>query len=236
MKFLKHIGWLLLFAACNKPDIFIPLNDNSGLTDINNLSQIYIFFDIDQDGDTLSDMHKNQIISTTHFVVHIDRRLPVKSIINDLEWLHRKRHKKTIHYRPGFHLYFSHVDTLTGKMRLNPFDSLEILSPFYQSREYVKRYSETYANQTLLHADYDGKYFRIDSLQFAYPTQKERIRHIIYRWCPPDRPCEIFLNVNYNITYDRYNDVYGFLVNLDSTRVRLCHKQFWYNPREIETP
>jgi len=236
MKFLKYAWVILWLAACNKPDIFLPVNDNPGLTDVNNLSQIYIFFKTDEKGDTLSDMHKNQIISTTHFVVHIDRRLPVKTIINDLDWLHKKRHKKSVHSRPGFHLYFSHVDSVHQKIRLNAFDSLEVLSPFYYSGEYVERYKNSYSGQHLLHADFDGRNFRLDTLTFSYPADKARIKDTIYKRCPPADPCRLFLNVDYRIPYDRYNDVYGFLVNLDSSRVRVNHKQFWYNPDEIKRP
>ena len=236
MKFLKYTWIILGLAACNKPGIFLPLNDNPGASDINNLSQVYIFFKTDKDGDTIADMHKNQIITTTHFVVHIDRRLPVKTLINDLDWLYKKRHKKSIHSRPGFHLYFSHVDTFHQKLRLNPFDSLQIMSPFYYSRQYVARYKNSYSGKHILHVDYDGKIFHLDTLQFRYPGEKKRIKETIYRHCPPTHPCRLFLNINYHIDYNRYNDIYGFLVNLDSSRVRLNHKQFWYNPDEIEKP
>jgi len=236
MKFFKYVFLFFLaavFSRCKKPDIYLPMNDNPGVTGINNLSQIYIFLKTDG-GDTLSDMHKNQIISTTHFVVHIDRRLPVKTLINDLDWLHRKRHKKSIHSRPGFHLYFSHIDTVHNKLRLNPFDSLEILSPFYRSPDYVKRYNNSYRGQHLIHTDFDGRILRIDTVEIPFPDEKKHARETLYRLCPPGNPCKLFLNVNYNVSYGRYNDIYGFLVNLDSGRVRLAHKQFWYNPAELQ--
>ncbi|NPA43799.1 MAG: hypothetical protein GXO27_07210 [Chlorobi bacterium] len=236
MKFSKAAFFLfipLVFSACRKPDIYIPLNDNPGVTGINNLSQVYVFFKT-REGDTLADMHKNQIISSTHYVVHIDRRLPLHTLINHLEWLHQKRHKKTIHYRPGFHLYFSHIDTVNRVMRLNPFDSLEVLSPFYDSRSYAAKYPKTYGRMRVLHLDYDGDTLRVDTLAFPYPGAKARIREAVYALCPEGAPCLMFLNADYRMTYDRYNALYGFLVNLDSTRVRLAHKQFWYNPAELK--
>jgi hypothetical protein len=234
MKFYLSVLSVLLLFSCSNPDIYIPVNDNPGQTDVNNLSQVYVFFQTDDTGDTLSDMHKNQIISSTHFVVHIDRRLPLKTIITDLEWLHKKRHKKSIHNVPGMHLFFSHVDSVSNKIRLNVFDSLQIMYPFYYSKEYVKKYPKSYAGLHLLHLDLMPGKLVVSDTVFDFPKHKNRLANYIYKQTADSTPTRIVLNADYNVSYDRYNDLYGFLVNLDSNRVRLMHKQFWYNPGELK--
>jgi hypothetical protein len=234
MKLYRFILFLFLLSACSKPKIYIPVNNNDGQTDVNDLSQVYIFFKTGKQGDTLADMHKNQIITTTHFVVHIDRRLPVKTLIPSLEWLHKKRHKKSIHYKPGFHLFFSHLDTIRQKIRLNVFDSLEIAYPFYLSPSYIKKFPKTYGNIHPVHLYLEPGNVRLDSVKFAFPLNKKLLKNRIYQSLYSAGKNLLFLNVNYNVSYDRYNDLYGFLVNLDSSRIRLAHKQFWYNPDDLK--
>ncbi len=234
MRHIIIILILLFIVSCSKPDIYLPRNDNTGLTGINNLSQVYIFFKINKDGDTISDMHKNQIITSTHFVVHIDRRLSIKNLIHDLEWLHKKRFKKSIHYVPGMHLFFSHIDTVHDKLRLVKFDSLEILSPFYFSTRYVKKYPKNYAGLNIIHLNLQRDGLRLENKIYSFPLNKPTIAKEIYRLCNKNRPNYIMLNVDYYTKYERYNDVYGFLVNLDSAKVKLAHKQFWYNPSELK--
>ncbi len=233
---MKYPFLVLLFPvlvwACSKPDIYIPVNDNKGPTGINDLSQVYIFFQVNNNGDTVSDMHKNQIISSTHFVVHIDRRLPVRTLINDLNWLYRKRHKKSIHNVPGKHLFFSHVDSVSNRIRLNPFDSLQIISPFYRSGSYVKKNNKSFEGKHLIHTDLTPEHFVVAGRAFRFPEQKSGIASYLYRLTGQSKSY-IALNVNYHVRYERYNDLYGFLVHLDSNRVVLLHEQFWYNPKEL---
>ncbi len=233
MKFFYTLLWGLLFFSCSKPDIFLPVNDNPGQSGVKNISQVYIFFKTNRNGDTISEMHKNQIISATHYVVHIDRRLPVKYIISDLEWLHEKRHRKSIHNIPGMHLYFSHIDSVNKTMRLNVFDDLEILSPFYHSRIYVKKYARKFTGVHPVHLDLQKDKLLVNDTAFNFPAQKTEISNFIYSRSRDSIPSLLILNTDYRVSYNRYNYLYGFLVNLDSSKAVLMHKQFWYNPKEL---
>ncbi len=232
MKFRFFVLFVVfLFAACQKPKMLLPVNDNPGVTNINNISQIYIFFE-QKNGDTVARLNAGQRMSTTHWAVHIDRRLQLKHLIKHLDYLYQKRHnKRSIHYKPGMHLYFTHVDTVRNVLALNRFDSLQILSPFYHSRQYAVKYAKTYPG-TAVHIDLKPGEIQVNDTVFPYPVDKSMLGNYLKKVAKNQTKVNLFLNADYNITYGQFNDLYGFLKKFDTLHMRLIAKEFWYNPKE----
>jgi len=219
--------------SCRKPEIKIPVNDNPGLTNINDISQVYIFMKT-TNGDTVADMHDGQIITTTHWVVHIDRRLRLKNLVVPWQKLYKKRHKKSIHSKPGTKLYLSHIDSVKGVMALTDFTRMQVKSPFYTSRSYVRKYPARYRQKNVLHIDIKPEKILIDTLSFDFPRSKAAVIEYLYRISKDKKPYEVMLNADYNISYERFNDAYSFFALADSTLFRIDPYLFVYNPQDIE--
>lgn len=222
----------LMSCSGGKEDIKLPLNDNKGLTEIKNVSQAYIFLKT-KEGDTVAELHKGQLVTASHWVVHIDRRLALKELIVPLEVLLKKRHKKSIHSIPGARAFFSFVDTVENKMRLVPFEDLKIHTPFEISPGYVRKYPETYKDTAISHLFLFPGEVKIDGSTFDFPAGKEKLR----KYFNDHRTKELkslFLNADYRVSYDEYINLYGFLKEGDSLFFYLLNEQFWFNPNEIK--
>ncbi len=235
MKFYRYAVVLFLaITACSKPVMKLPVNGNAGISGINNLSQAYIFFKT-SGRDTVADVHKNQLMTTTHWVIHIDKRLPLKKLILPLQRLITKRNDKhSMHYKPGMHLYLSYTDTLRKMLALVPFDNISIETPFYRSPEYLKKYPALIKDSAVVHIFLHKSGVRVNDSVFAYPGRKKDLGKYLRHLYPGKTGVPVFLNTDYNVSYQIYNDLYGYLVKLDTLRFRLNKRQFWYNPRDLQ--
>ncbi len=234
---IKSFVWLLalmVLGGCHKPKMLLPVNDNAGPHDINSVTQAYVFFEI-HGKDTVARLNKNQLFTAMHWVVHIDRRLPLKKIIVPLQTLYQKRHKKSIHSNPDARMYLSHVDTLRNVLALDDFTDVEIETPFYFSRDYVREYPKITGGKPVLHLDLQPGKLLVDSLAFAFPAGKKDFLAYLDSLKKTDRrPRLVFINADYNVDYGTFNNLLGAVRGLDSIMFRTSDKMFWYNPAEVQ--
>ena len=114
---MKNILFLLItffILGCSKKEINIPTLDTPGIQEIQNHSQVWLFFEV-KNNDTIVDVNRKNTISTTHWIFNIDKKLPLKTIIPSLIDLQDK-HANSFHSKKGMHNYFSYSDTISKKL------------------------------------------------------------------------------------------------------------------------
>ena len=114
---------ILLAVGCKQQSVKLPVSNISGVQDtIYNNTLIWMFFE-EKDNDTLIKVNKNNVISTTNWIFNIDRRLPLKLLIPEVQKLQQKREKPSMHQsEEPVHNYFSYVDTVNNKLTTILFD------------------------------------------------------------------------------------------------------------------
>src|SRR5690242_8405531 len=120
---IKYIlGIVLLFCvSCgNKEDILLPKSDRTIVKDIVDLSPIYIFFRTNGK-DTLAEVNRKNSISTTNWVLNIDRRLPLKLVIPEVMKLQEKKRGDSAHKNELAQNFYSYADTVGKKLAFIPF-------------------------------------------------------------------------------------------------------------------
>ncbi len=233
---VRFFAWVFLTLSlwsCHKPKMLLPVNDNPGPHDINSVTQAYVFFEI-HGGDTVARLNKNQLFTAMHWVVHVDRRLPLKKIIVPLQTLYKKRHKKSIHSNPGARMYLSHVDTLRNVLALDDFTDVEVETPFYFSRQYVEKYPKITGGKPVVHLDLQPGRLWVGSVAFAFPARKKAFLAYMDSLKTDRRPRLVFINADYNVDYGSFNNLLGAVHGLDSIMFRVSNKMFWYNPAEVQ--
>ncbi len=231
---LGCILWLFLAVGCTSGggDLKLPRNDNDGPTEVKNISQAYIFLRTEK-GDTTADLHMGQLVTASHWAVHVDRRLPLKKLIVPLEKLLKKRHKKSIHSMPGARAYFTYIDTVENKMRLVDFENLKIVSPFPLSSRYVGQYPKSYPEGEVWHVFYSQGQLRVNGQAFPYPSGKKQVADLLQK-AAGEKVKKLLLNVDYNTDFNVYADVYSFLKRVDTLHWRMDGRQFWFDPEEVK--
>ena len=119
--YLLNITLLSLFLfSCSKKDIQLPLIESDGISEIYNHSSIWLFFK--EDGkDTLATLNKNNKIINTHWILNIDRRLPMKKVAPILLKMQTLKNKPSMHSKGGTYLYYSFANTKSNKISLFEF-------------------------------------------------------------------------------------------------------------------
>lgn len=106
---MKQIITLLVLTiflgSCSKKNVLLPATENSNITEIKDVSAIYLFYD-ETKKDSLEFNRKN-IISTTNWLVNIDKRLTLKQILPHLVYLQNKRNKDGMHKNRAAKNYFT---------------------------------------------------------------------------------------------------------------------------------
>lgn len=126
-KFLLFLTLSAILMGCEKKSVQLPQIPAEGVTNVYNHSQIWAFYD--ENGDSIqADINKNNIISTTHWIINIDKRLSMSQVVPLLGMIKNKRAKKTIHSTEGMHNYLNYADVENKTNALYNIDSLNIIT------------------------------------------------------------------------------------------------------------
>lgn len=93
-KITFFIAAVLLVSCGEEKKILLPKADVTLVKQVDDLSTIDMFFKV-ENNDTVADVNKSTVISTTNWVFNIDKRLPLKAILPDIIKLQEKKRKKS---------------------------------------------------------------------------------------------------------------------------------------------
>jgi len=127
--FKKILFIFLLFSAlisCNKKSVELPLIPVTGKTNISNHSQIWVFINYDENK-IKANVNKKNIISSTNWIINMDKRLPMNEVIPVLEMIKAQRDRKSPHSSDEMKTYLSYSNTKDKNISLYPVDSLHFL-------------------------------------------------------------------------------------------------------------
>ena len=104
---MKRIVLILLTAfsfSCAERELQLPVTTANDITEILDVSPIYMFYDEATDS---VDFNRKNMISTTNWLVNIDKRLTLKQILPYLQYLQEKRRGDGMHKNENAKNYFT---------------------------------------------------------------------------------------------------------------------------------
>lgn len=106
----KILVSVLFFSmlSCGKKEIQLPQLNETLVAEVKDHSPIYMFFKT-EGNDTLIDVNRNNLISSTNWLFNIDKRLPLKLVIPEIQKLQVKKAKSS-HLKNGSNNYFTYMD------------------------------------------------------------------------------------------------------------------------------
>lgn len=105
---MRFLFLFLLFVLCScakQRVIKLPEIKSAKITEVNDISPIYIFYDETQLDSTL--FNRKNMIGTTNWLVNVDKRLTLKQVFPHLQYLQNKRRKSEIHKNENARNYFT---------------------------------------------------------------------------------------------------------------------------------
>ncbi|WP_138433682.1 hypothetical protein [Winogradskyella algicola] len=110
MKKLLYILAITTFLGCNNERVLLlPEIENAEVTEVLDVSPVYIFYDETQPDSTL--FNRKNLIGTTNWLVNVDRRLTLRQAIPHIQYLQNKRKKESMHKNEDAKNYFTCNDT-----------------------------------------------------------------------------------------------------------------------------
>ena len=84
----------LLFSCGNEKELQLPQIENAKINQINDVSPAYLFYDETQP-DSI-ELNRKNLISTTNWLVNVDKRLTLKQAIPKIKFLQEKKDTESI--------------------------------------------------------------------------------------------------------------------------------------------
>jgi hypothetical protein len=119
MKYCSLILLLFLFSCGNKEDVLLPKSNVTIVSNVVDHSPIYIFFRT-KGKDTLAEVNRNNSITSTNWILNIDKRLPLRLVIPEVMKLQEKK-RNSAHKNELAENYYSYADSIGKNMAFLPF-------------------------------------------------------------------------------------------------------------------
>jgi len=218
--------------SCKPKDIKIPVNDNTGLHEVWNNSPVYILRDIDGH-DTLADIKLGQTISSTKWLVAVDKRLTLKQLLPALRKLFKKRRNVSMHSNGKGQLYFTFMDSVQHKVSFVEATDLDLVPDIYTSQKYFEQYPLADKKFEKIHlCIYPDKIVLNDSIKFEPEISKQQLLNRIQSFEKPMDTVfkQVYLNFSTRTNFDRFLNYYTFFKNNLLTKTHISPKIFIFTP------
>ena len=218
--------------SCKPKDVKIPVNDNAGLHEVWNNSPVYILQNIEGQ-DTLADIKLGQTISTTKWLVAVDKRLTLKQLLPALQKLYKKRRKVSMHSDGKGQLYFTFMDSVQHKVSFVEATDLDLVPDIYTSQKYFEQYPLAEVEFKKIHLYiYPDKIVLNDSIKFEPEISKQQLLNRIKSFEKPldSIPKQLYLNFSTRTNFDRFLNYYTFFKNNPLPKIQISTKIFIFTP------
>ena len=135
-RFKILILFLIVLQACGKDyTIELPEINKAQISEIHDISPAFIFYDITQK-DSVK-LNRGQLISTTNWLVNVDKRLTLKQAIPHIQFLQNKKRKAKMHKNEHAKNYFTCNDLSKNTLGFIEFTNLKY---YLSSRDSIANY------------------------------------------------------------------------------------------------
>ncbi|MBV7268418.1 hypothetical protein [Winogradskyella luteola] len=118
---------ILLTLSCNNERVLqLPEIENAEITKVLDVSPAYIFYDETQPDSTL--LNRKNLISTTNWLVNVDKRLTLRQAIPHIKFLQDKKRNAEIHMNENAKNYFTCNDTSIGNLGFVEFTDVDFIT------------------------------------------------------------------------------------------------------------
>ncbi len=218
--------------SCKQKEVKVPVNDNPGLHEVWNNSPVYVLRTIDGQ-DTIADLKLGQTISTTKWLVAIDKNLTMKQLLPALKKIYKKRRKVSLHSDGKGEVYFAYLDSVQKKMSFVETTKMDLMPDFYTSGEYFKQYSKADMGYEKWHLYiYPRKIVLNDSIKFnSYVSKNQLLDSLAYYMKQRDSvQKQLYLNFDKQDDFNRFLDYYTFFKQNSPANTKTSSKIFIFTP------
>tara|TARA_R110002049_G_scaffold27584_1_gene94958 strand:+ start:1167 stop:1853 length:687 start_codon:yes stop_codon:yes gene_type:complete len=218
---------LFLFSCGNEKVIQLPQVSHSEITEINDVSAAYLFYDETQKDSV--ELNRKNLISTTNWLLNIDKRLTLKQVIPHIKFLQEKKSNSS-HKNKNAKNYFTCNDKSRKNLGFIEFTDVEYHEE--PAGEYFTKTSNVPENVRLSIIYHSLKNIEIMGFTDYLISKKTNQSNLIFELknlIDKDMKAEIVLNFNQILSFQDYISLKSMMSNLDLQNVVISNHEFIYN-------
>jgi biopolymer transport protein ExbD len=226
---MKRIVLILLTAfsfSCAERELQLPVTTANDIKEILDVSPIYMFYD--EATDSIYFNRKN-MISTTNWLVNIDKRLTLKQILPHVQYLQEKRRGYGMHKNENAKNYFTCFNEDTKNLSFIEFTNIEYNES--SSIDYVSKISDANIPKTIIAI----KVKSTDDITIVNPssennTSKSNISSLLSDIKQlNNEDYLIYLNFGLSLNFQDYIAIKSKLLEIDFDSIHISEKEFIHN-------
>lgn len=184
MKYFSLVILFILFSCGKKEDILLPKSNVTIVSDVVDHSPIYIFFRT-KGKDTLAAVNRNNSITSTNWILNIDKRLPLRLVIPEVMKLQEKK-RNSAHKNELSENYYSYADSIGKNMAFLPFTKVVYKKgiPKFDVFILFDKNNEISVNHTVV--------------------KKEQLEYFLANYNPIEKPCKFQFCFAKDLSFGNY--------------------------------
>jgi hypothetical protein len=231
---MKRVIFLMLISfitfSCSKKEIKIPVIAATGIQEVLDHSQVWIFSE-DINGEITADINRKNTISSTNWIYNIDRNLPLYTFVNSLSTLQEK-HSGSIHSKKGKHDYFSYSDAESEKLSFITFTEVTYKTDSILSKYFIKENSKDYLRYNNINLTFNPNNIWINDGKF----EKDDFKTLLLEYIDfSAEGSQTMLHINYNdrLLYKDYLYYKTMLNRIKNEAILINPIEFVFNQEKV---
>ncbi len=218
----------LLFLGCTgERSVELVRVGDVGIQELCDLSVVYFFYDTSH-ADTLV-VNRNNLITSTHWVFHIDKKLSLARVAPALVQLQEKKRSAKMHKNEEARNYFSAMDTLSGNLTFLDFTATSFLLRDQFSKFYLKDHSDDHMPFFNVRVNFDDKNnITVDGNKVTRSELLVFLREYV-DFSRNGLPALLHLNMSDKLLFKDYVHNKSLLMSAENAYTRLATKEFIYD-------
>ncbi len=211
---MKHIissfVLLFLFSCGNDKVLQLPEIHHTEITEILDVSAVYLFYDETKpDG---KELNRKNLISTTNWLVNIDKRLSLEQAIPSIVFIQNKKRDAQIHKNEAAKNYYT-----CHYKKINNLGFIEFTDVFYHEEPIEDYLSEqNIKDYHVINFNSDGIFIKDKSIKLEKLKPLDSIN------------TKVFLSFNKSMSFQKYISYKEQLTKIDIEQLNIDNDEFIY--------
>lgn len=221
---------IILCLSCGKEKtVQLPEINSSTIKDVKDVSPAYLFYNEDKKDSV--ELNRKNLITSTNWLVNIDKRLTLKQVIPSIQLLQEKKRNAKMHKNENAKNYFSCNDTLSKNLGFIDFTDVVYHNDIHRSIvENETIYNNTPLTETthLLSVLFEAN----DSISInsAHTTKSEFIEKLKFMDSIQNKIMGIvYLKFNENLSFQEYITYKSLLSQIKLKHATISSDEYIFN-------
>lgn len=218
----------LTLFSCNEKIVQLPETTTKDITEILDVSTIYMFYD-EATGDV--EFNRKNMISSTNWLVAIDKRISLKQALPHLQYLYEKRHDDGMHSNDKARSYLSCSNPEIKNLAFIDYtdvaysnkDAADFITNFFVDKTDTDAQKYFYINVKSLDSIVLGNQIEVNTF-----NQNDFIAHLKQITQNTSIKYNLYTSYNENLSFQDYITMKSLLLELKGEHINISNEEIIY--------